>query len=283
MVSHRLAVLILVIAAFAASPARAQSAPMSCSNLPYVKERIGQIYGPRKMPFASPELADGVLPAEPQQRLDQGLLELAVASYNDHNCKRAGARGWGPTQIVVIDFARPASQPRLYAVDLMTGQGIDMPVQVAHGIGSDPNDDGVADRFSNLPYSLMSSLGAARGAELYNGINGPSLRLDGLDASNSAMRVRDIVAHSYQPERRRYFNASLLGERRGNPGTSEGCIVVTPALRDWLFNILRGGGFLYSGLGGERSSEMFAGTPLAPVGNGSVTVVPGTGATPTAP
>ncbi len=227
------------------------------------------------MPVAATELADSITPPDrPPQRLDPTLLQTALSSYRRHNCR--SETGTGPADIVIVDFAKPSSEPRLYIVNLLTGQGIDTPIRVAHGIGSDPNDDGIADRFSNVYNSLASSLGAARGAELYVGQNGLSLRLDGLDFSNSQMRVRDIVAHSYAPERRRYFNASLLAVR-GRPGSSEGCFVVAPEHRDWLFSILRDGGFLFAGLGGERAKEMpVAPAPIEPVA-GDVVFVPGTG------
>ena len=148
---------------------------------------------------------------------------------------------------------------------------------VAHGVGSDRDDDGIAERFSNVYNSLASSLGAARGGELYTGINGLSLRLDGLDPSNSSMRMRDIVAHSYQPERRRYFNASLIAVRGGKPGMSEGCFVIAPHLREWLFGILRDGGFLFAGLGGDRAKEMQGSVIQSDAVVGDVVFVRGTG------
>lgn len=230
---------------------------LSCTEFATVRERLDRLYRPYAVPIAVPVLTEGVDASQsPHNRLDKRLLDTALDSYNRNICRKSQRRGFGPSQIVVVDFAKPSSQPRLYAVDLVSGQGLDTPVAVAHGVGSDRDDDGIAERFSNVYNSLASSLGAARGAELYYGINGLSLRLDGLDHSNSGMRIRDIVAHSYQPERRRYFNASLLQVRAGKPGMSEGCFVVAPHLRDWLFGILRDGGFLYAGLGGDRAKEM---------------------------
>jgi hypothetical protein len=253
---------------------------LSCTDFAAHRLRLDMLYRPRSVPFAAPELAEGVeTPSTPANRLDKTLLDIALDSYNRNICRKSGNRGFGPSTIVIVDFAKPSSQPRLYAVNLANGQGLDTPVAVAHGIGSDSDDDGVAERFSNVYNSLASSLGAARGAELYHGINGLSLRLDGLDHSNSQMRMRDIVAHSYQPERRRYFNASLLQVRGGKPGTSEGCFVVAPHLRDWLFGILGNGGFLYAGLGGDRAKEMpgpvLRAATEAVVGN--VVFAPGTG------
>ena len=215
----------------------------SCNGFQEAKAKLLSVY--------SAEAAEGL--AIPQHRLDRSLLDETLASYEKHVCQWGS--GSGPSMMVVVDFAKRSADPRLYIVDLESGQGLDTPVVVAHGIGSDPDDDGYADAFGNVYESWMSSLGAARGGELYRGRNGLSLRLDGLDPSNSAMRERDIVVHSYAAERRRYFNYSLMSARGGKPGTSEGCFVVEPHRRDWLYDRLRDGGFLYAGLGKQGMEQ----------------------------
>lgn len=207
----------------------------------------------------------------PRQRLDPGLFSTAVSKFREHHC--SFGRSSGPAVIVIVDFARHSSEPRLYRVDLRSGEGIDSPIRVAHGIGSDPDDDGYASVFSNVQDSLTSSLGAARGGERYVGINGLSLRLDGLEPSNNQMRARDIVVHSYTPERRRYFNADLIAAR-GRPGSSEGCFVVEPDKREWILETLENGGFLYAGFSGKLPQ------PIVPVANPNVIFARGTGTSP---
>jgi len=228
----------------------------ACTGFAEAKARLTQHY-PAEVTEAS-IATTAPLP----QRLDRSLLDEALASYEKHVCRWGS--GAGPSQIVVVDFAKRSSEPRLYVVDLESGHGLDTPIVVAHGIGSDPDDDGFADAFGDVQDSWMSSLGAARGGELYRGRNGLSLRLDGLDPSNSSMRQRDIVVHSYAPERRRYFNYSLVSARGGKPGTSEGCFVVEPHRRDWLYDRLRDGGFLYAGLGKEGLAQRGKPVPVQP-------------------
>ena len=163
-------------------PTPVSNAALSCTDFAAARERVERLYRPYAAPITVPALADGVEPAPiPPNRLDKTLLDTALDSYNRNICGKREGQGIGPSQIVVIDFAKPSSEPRLYAVDLLSGQGLDTPVAVAHGVGSDRDDDGIAERFSNVYNSLASSLGAARGGELYTGINGLSLRLDGLD------------------------------------------------------------------------------------------------------
>jgi L,D-transpeptidase catalytic domain len=205
----------------------------------------------------------------PKQRLDGKLFTTAVEKYRKYYC--AYGRSKGPAHIVVVDFAKHSREPRLYRVDLRDGDGLDRPILVAHGIGSDPDDDGYATIFSNVYNSLSSSLGAAIGAERYIGINGLSLRLDGLEPSNNQMRYRDIVVHSYQPDRRRYFNAEYIANK-GRPGSSEGCFVVEPDKREWILETLENGGFIYSGYSGELPK------PIIPIPNANVTFAQGTGA-----
>ena len=216
------------------------------------------------------------LAASPQ-RLPAKLLDEALASWQRHQCM-SGFGGYGrdgPAVVVVVDYAKPSREPRLYMVDLKSGTGLDNPMLVAHGVGSDRDDDGMADTFSNMPDSRASSLGAARGAEIYNGQNGRSLRLDGLDPSNSAMRYRDIVVHSYAPERRRYFSASLVAARGGKPGVSEGCFVVEPDKREWVLATLANGGFLYAGYSGTLPQP--AQRPFSQTAQGPIIFARGTG------
>jgi L,D-transpeptidase catalytic domain len=94
--------------------------------------------------------------AVPKQRLDSKLFATALEKYRGYYC--AFGRNIGPAVIVVVDFAKHSSQPRLYRVDLRSGDGLDSPIVVAHGIGSDPDNDGYATIFSNVYNSLSSSL-----------------------------------------------------------------------------------------------------------------------------
>lgn len=113
--------------------------------------------------------------------------------------------------MVVIDYDRPSDEPRFFLINLQTGSA--KAFLVSHGSGSDPDHDGMADRFSNIPGSKMTSLGAFVTAETYYGKHGLSLRLDGLEASNSAARERAIVIHG----------ADYVSPKRKRQGRSWGC------------------------------------------------------------
>jgi len=118
----------------------------------------------------------------------------------------------------MVDFARPSNEPRLHLVDMRSGQVTSL--LVAHGRGSDPAHSGWVQRFSNDPGSLASCAGAFRTAELYVGAHGRSMRLIGLEASNSNALSRQIVVHAAP-----YVSPQML-RQFGKLGRSEGCFAL---------------------------------------------------------
>jgi hypothetical protein len=125
-----------------------------------------------------------------------------------------------PRQDIVglADFARPSNEPRLHLVDMRSGQVSS--VLVAHGRGSDPAHSGWLQRFSNDPGSFASSAGAFRTGDLYVGAHGRSMRLIGLEASNSNALSRQIVVHAAP-----YVSPQML-RQFGKLGRSEGCFAL---------------------------------------------------------
>lgn len=113
--------------------------------------------------------------------------------------------------LTIIDFSKHSSEKRLYLLDLI-GETVET-MHVAHGEGSDPDNTGYATEFSNVVDSHQSSLGMYLTAETYYGRNGYSLRLDGLDSSNSLARDRYIVVHG----------SDYINEDTNEVGRSWGC------------------------------------------------------------
>ena len=79
--------------------------------------------------------------------------------------------------LTIIDFNLPSTKKRMYVLDLAKKEVLYV-THVAHGRNSGEN---FATSFSNRSGSYQSSLGFFRTAETYNGGNGYSLRLDGLE------------------------------------------------------------------------------------------------------
>jgi len=147
--------------------------------------------------------------------LDPAVLRLAVeAQY----CAVARGVAPSPQRLAVIDYTRPSTERRLWVFDLRNAKLL-FTEYVAHGKGSGEN---MATRFSNTEGSLQSSLGLFTARETYDGENGYSLRMDGLEPGvNDRARERLLVMHGAD-----YVNP-LQALRQGRLGRSWGC----PALR----------------------------------------------------
>ena len=170
---------------------------------------------------------------DPGNKIRVELLEKAVHAYQNHKTKLKRQ-----DQIVVVDYSRHSSKPRLYVVNLQTGKV--SAHHTAHGRGSDYDHDGWLDSYSNKRGSQATSRGAYSGAERYFGMHGASLRLDGLEPDNASARDRAIVLHS-QP---RYASPAFLG-RYGKLGRSNGCIVVYKEALEQVMRALENGALLY--------------------------------------
>ncbi|MEM9054797.1 MAG: murein L,D-transpeptidase catalytic domain family protein [Pseudomonadota bacterium] len=134
----------------------------------------------------------------------------------------------------VIDYRAPSNVPRFFLVDTS-----DMSAEaflVAHGRGSDPDYDGIADRFSNIDGSKMTSLGAYVTGETYYGTHGLSLKLKGLSPQNDRAEERLIVIHG----------ADYVHADRAVLGRSWGCPALTRDVAERVIPLIKGGTFLYA-------------------------------------
>jgi len=145
--------------------------------------------------------------------LDPDLLRRALEALKQHE-NSISYRDF----IGVADFSLPSYAPRLHIVNLAKGSVRSH--LVAHGRGSDPAHTGWLKRFSNEPHSNATSAGAYRTGALYVGAHGLSMRLEGLDPTNSNALSRAIVVHGAW-----YVNDRVIGEL-GMLGRSEGCLAV---------------------------------------------------------
>lgn len=181
--------------------------------------------------FASARF-EGVL-LDPTSVVRPALLEDALAALR----ARPEARR---DRLAVVDFALPSTAKRFHIVNLNTGAVTSY--LTAHGKGSDPSHSGFATAFSDQNGSNQSSLGAYRTGARYFGQHGLSLRLIGLDPSNSSAEARAIVLHSAP-----YMDASFRAIHGGRPGRSFGCFVVETPLIEQVVTALEGGVLIYAG------------------------------------
>ena len=141
--------------------------------------------------------------------------------------------------IGIADFSVASSVPRFHLLDLASGNVRSH--LVAHGRGSDPSHTGWLQRFSNEPHSNATSAGAYRTASTYVGAHGHSIRLEGLDSTNSNALSRAIVVHGAW-----YVNPHAIGES-GMLGRSQGCFAVADASLPEIIATLGPGRLIYAG------------------------------------
>ena len=154
--------------------------------------------------------------------LDPGVLALALEA---RACALRNGEVDDEAKLAVIDYSRPSTEKRLWVFDV-AGDALLFNEHVAHGSGT---GDNIAKRFSNEDGSHATSLGLFRTAETYQGGNGYSLRMDGLDPGfNDHARSRAIVMHGAW-----YANPELI-RTQGRLGRSQGC----PALREQVAKVV---------------------------------------------
>ncbi|MBX3018504.1 MAG: murein L,D-transpeptidase catalytic domain family protein [Bdellovibrionaceae bacterium] len=141
--------------------------------------------------------------------------------------------------LAIIDYSDRSTAKRLFILDLETNKV--KSYHVAHGKGSDPNGRGRATKFGNVHESKRTSLGCYVAGGTYDGTNGRSLILHGLEQGvNDNACARSIVMHG----------ADYVG---GSPGRSYGCPAVKHKDRKEVFNKLGNGGLICSFNGDDRS------------------------------
>jgi hypothetical protein len=165
--------------------------------------------------------------------IDPRLLSRARAAFDRHRSLLAN------TNIVAItDFNKASRDPRFFLFDTNSGRVTQH--LVAHGRGSDPDHSGYVEHFSNQFGSNASSSGAYLTGDFYEGKYGRSMRLSGLDSSNSNAEGRAIVVHSAW-----YAEPHVIAEH-GKLGRSEGCFALSYNSLQQVLARLGPGHFLYA-------------------------------------
>lgn len=168
---------------------------------------------------------------DPSHEVPTDLLKTAVLYY-DANLERFPNKAF----ITIVDFSPRSDKKRLFLIDMATGAVESY--HTTHGIGSDKNKDGYAERFGNVINSGASSLGFVRTGEVYTGKFKRSLRLDGLSSTNSNIRARAIVYHGWDK----------VKEANQIQGLSWGCFTMDWALKDAVIDKIRDGSLFYAGV-----------------------------------
>ena len=174
---------------------------------------------------------------DPTGEVPRGLLEDAII-YFDVNRALIPKTSY----FVVIDMSQYSGHDRYWLVDLSSG-AVEKHM-VAHGAGSDPNNTGYAQVFSNTPNSNMTSLGFFLTGEIYDGTHPHSMRIDGLSPdgspngmANTNVRDRDVVVHEAD-----YVSDSNTDQQ----GRSDGCFALDPDIELSMVDRITGGTLMYA-------------------------------------
>jgi hypothetical protein len=203
-----------------------------------VAETFTPIPAPPPPPLVAPPAAAPV-PAlgpslDPNGLIRRPLLFAALDALKRHRGKVAHE-----DRIYIVDFQAHSSKPRLFRLDLTTGET--KAYRTAHGRGSDPAHSGYAQKFSNVPNSNASSIGAYLTAgQSWGSKHGPNVLLDGLDPTNSQVRDRAIIVHAAD-----YCEPAYLASQ-GKLGRSFGCFAVSQADLNALRADMDGGRLLFA-------------------------------------
>lgn len=167
---------------------------------------------------------------DPAWGLDKKIYDQAAASYEYWSRDLENNRF-----VAVVDLGQESSARRFYLFDLQANRMDNF--LTTHGKNSDPKNDGIGREFSNEEDSLKSSLGQYVTLNAYVGEHGYSLRLRGLDDSNSNAEDRAVVIHS----------ALYVSELNSAAGRSWGCLVLDPIISRAIIDRLKGGALIYVG------------------------------------
>lgn len=138
--------------------------------------------------------------------------------------------------ISIVDFSQSSDKKRLYVIDL-DQEALLYNTYVSHGKNTGTKD---AQSFSNKAGTHKSSLGFYITANTYNGSNGYSLRLHGMEKGfNDQAFRRAIVVHGAN-----YVSESYI-DRQGYLGRSQGCPAVPSEIAADLINDIKDGTCLF--------------------------------------
>lgn len=177
-------------------------------------------------------------------------LESISYSYNDLELENKisfsafqnGIKGFNQISnkknniLTIVDFTKPSTEERMYVLDLDNNE-ILLSTHVSHGKGS---GDLYANSFSNKDGTYKSSPGFFLTGNIYDGINGDSLELHGLEKGiNDNARKRNIVIHGATYASPKF----IVGN--GRLGRSKGCLAVPFSVNKELINTVVGGTVFY--------------------------------------
>lgn len=168
------------------------------------------------------------------ERLNKEIFNKAFKGFE--KLKAAGQLSEDARYLSIADFSKSSNKKRLWVIDMET-KSVVFNTLVAHGMGT---GEEFAEKFSNTESSHQSSLGFYVTDVTYNGGNGYSLKLLGMDKGfNDAALSRAIVMHGAD-----YVNDDFARAHK-RIGRSWGCPAVSRKLAEPIINTIKGKNCLF--------------------------------------
>jgi len=227
---YSLVTLAAALLALSASPALALDATSACHlGACSEAELNAPVPGTEQLDEERPLVLDAYRAYEPPTYdpswgVRPRLYAKAVDYYRSQQGRISNSR-----YLTIIDMSMHSSAKRYFLFDLATGKVEKH--NVSHGEGSDPDRDGWATKFSNTPDSHMSSLGFYVTLGTYQGSNGYSMKLRGLQSTNDNAEKRFVVVHP----------AKYVSDSQNKAGLSWGCPAIDPKVSKSVINKIKGG------------------------------------------
>ncbi len=166
--------------------------------------------------------------------LNQEVFEKAFTGFE--KLKKAGQLPEETQILTVCDFSLSSNEKRLWVIDMSSNKVL-FNTLVAHGKNT---GEEFATQFSNTESSYQSSLGFYVTDVTYQGSNGYSLKLLGMDKGfNDAALKRAIVMHGAD-----YVSENFAAQHQ-RIGRSWGCPAVPRELADSIINTIKGKNCLF--------------------------------------
>jgi hypothetical protein len=167
------------------------------------------------------------------ESLSYNVFELA---YNGYLIIKEQNKLIRPEILTIIDYTKSSKEKRLFVIDLLSKRLVFNEL-VAHGMNTGSN---YAKTFSNNRHSNQSSLGFFVTGEPYEGKNGYSLKLYGLEKDfNDLAYDRGVVMHGAN-----YVSEQFI-KQNGRLGRSFGCTAVSKEVNSNIIQNIKGGSCLF--------------------------------------
>jgi len=156
--------------------------------------------------------------------------------------------------LTIADFDKHSSQKRFWVIDLEARKILHQSL-VAHGKNSGWD---IAENFSNVLGSEMSSLGFYVTQDTYRGKHGLSLKLNGMDEDyNKNAYDRHVVVHGAE-----YVSEDFV-KQHGRLGRSQGCPALPMGDHRAIIQDIKEGSVLYLHASNEDYESRFLNTEVA--------------------